>query len=81
MSHSVRINFESISIECRGICEIAANQLCKIDSLLEKINANSSSLINEETKEMQRSLLKRKSALKGKIDSLIAKAQRQAQKV
>jgi hypothetical protein len=80
MSHSVRIDYESISIECRSICEIAAGQLCKIDSLLEKIEAGSSRLLNDDTETMKKQLFARKAALQGKIDNLVAASEKQAWK-
>lgn len=80
MSHSVRIDYESISIECRSICEVAASQLCKIDSLLEKIDGSSSRLLNNETAEMRSQLLSRKAALRKKIDKLVEQSRIQGQK-
>lgn len=71
MSHQVVINFEAISIECRSICEVAAKQLCKIDTLLQKIDDSSKSFQGEETEGMKRALRERANAIKWKIDEIV----------
>jgi hypothetical protein len=71
MSHSVRIDYEGISIACRGICELAASQLCKIDTMLNKIEETSSLLLNEETQGLRQELKAIKDSLRSKINNLI----------
>jgi len=77
MSHSVRIDYESISIECRSICEVAAGQLCKINAMLDKISMSSSKLLNGETEDMKAGLLKQEAALREKIQNLVKASDRQ----
>ncbi|MDR0524703.1 MAG: hypothetical protein LBG90_02385, partial [Spirochaetaceae bacterium] len=49
-----------------------ASQLCKIDSLLEKIDAGSSRLLNDETAALRKQLAARKAALRENIDAVTA---------
>ena len=44
MSHAVHINYEQIAVQCRSICEVAQNQLCELNKLLETLEESSSRL-------------------------------------
>ena len=48
MSHQVRIDYNSISLECQSICEVASSQLCKMDSMLEQLEKSASRIFNEQ---------------------------------
>ena len=53
MSHQARIDFEGQAIQCCSICKTAENTLLDIDSILEKIDKNSSLLLNDESKTLR----------------------------
>jgi predicted nucleic acid-binding Zn-ribbon protein len=80
MSHSVVIDYQAIAIECRSICEVAAKQLCKIDSFLQKIDENSSSLLGYETDRMKQSLQQQAVTIKRQIDEIIRQSEETGKK-
>ena len=80
MSHQVIINYEAISIECRSICETAAQQLCKIDKLLRRLDESAKSLQGNETEGMKHALNERASAIKSRIDVVIKESARAAKR-
>ena len=49
MSHVSQIDYQFISIECQSICELANEQLYKLDKILENIESGSSQLLNSQT--------------------------------
>ena len=80
MSHQARIDFEGQAIQCCSICKTAENTLLDIDSILEKIDKNSSLLLNDESKTLREQLLKEKENLNNKIKELTKLAEEQKKK-
>lgn len=80
MSHQARIDFEGQAIQCCSICKTAENTLSDIDTILKKIEDNSSLLLNEDSKKLREQLLKEKDNLNKEINSLNQLAEEQKQK-
>ncbi|MDR1654343.1 MAG: hypothetical protein LBS01_12005 [Prevotellaceae bacterium] len=80
MSHSVIINYEAIAIECRSICEVATKQLCKIDSILKKIDESSSSLLGYETDRTKADLQQQAEIIRQRISNIIQQSVQVAKK-
>ena len=59
MSHVSQIDYQFISIECQSICELANEQLYKLDKILENIESGSSQLLNSQTDALKEEILKR----------------------
>ena len=58
MSHISQIDYKFISIECQSICELANNQLYRLDKILENIESGSSELLNSQTDALKREIYK-----------------------
>lgn len=71
MSHAVKIDYRGISLECQGICNLASSQLCKLDKMLDEIEAGSKKLLNSHTDALRREISKTKKKLQTKIDSVV----------
>ena len=80
MSHQARIDFEGQAIQCCSICKTAEHTLSDIDTILKKIEDNSSLLLNEDSKNLREQLLKEKDNLNKEINSLKQLAEEQKQK-
>lgn len=78
MSHAVRIDYQGISVQCQSICEVAGSQLCKLDKMLDEIEKGSSRLLNSQTDALRREITKTKQQIQEKIDSVIQKAGKKA---
>lgn len=74
MSHAVKIDYEGISIECQGICDMASSQLCKLDCMLDEIEKGSQRLINSQVKALRREVARIRSELQNKINSVVSHA-------
>lgn len=59
MSQRVQINYEQIAVQCNSVCEVAESQLKALDAMIEKIESNSSTLLNEQTAALKRQIEKR----------------------
>lgn len=78
MSQAVRIDYQGISIQCQSICEMASSQLCKLDNMLNKIEKESTQLLNTQTDALRKEITKIKQQLQAKINSVIVKARTNA---
>lgn len=78
MSHVSQIDYQFISIECQSICELANEQLCKLDKILENIESGSSQLLNSQTDALKEEILKSKRNIEDNIKSLINKVKKYA---
>ena len=78
MSHVSQIDYQFISIECQSICELANEQLYKLDKILENIESGSSQLLNSQTDALKEEILKSKRNIEDNIKSLINKVKRYA---
>lgn len=59
---------------------MASSQLCKLDSMLDAIEAGSKSLLNSQTKALRREVLSAKAKLQVKIDAVVRQAKANANK-
>lgn len=75
MSHQVKIDYEQIAVQCNSVCEVAESQLKALDALIEKIESNSSTLLNEQTVVLKMQIEKEKAALQKQIDKVRKKAE------
>ena len=75
MSQRVQINYEQIAVQCNSVCEVAESQLKALDVMIEKIESNSSTLLNEQTAALKRQIEKEKAALQKQIDKVRKKAE------
>lgn len=80
MSHAVRIDYQGISIQCQSICEMASDQLCKLDRMLDEIEKGSARLLNSQTDSLRAEIAKTKQILQRKIESVVQQAKRNASK-
>ena len=78
MSQRVQINYEQIAVQCNSVCEVAESQLKALDVMIEKIESNSSTLLNEQTAALKRQIEKEKTALQKQIDKVRKKAEEDA---
>lgn len=78
MSHQVKIDYEGISIQCQSICDVASSQLCKLDKMIERIEKNSSKLLNEHTEALKEELLAVKEKIKRQIEVVVQSAKYKA---
>ena len=78
MSHVSQIDYQFISIECQSICELANEQLCKLDKILENIESGSSQLLNSQTDALKEEIFKSKRNIEDNIKSLINKVKKYA---
>ena len=78
MSQRVQINYEQIAVQCNSVCEVAESQLKALDAMIEKIESNSSTLLNEQTAALKRQIEKEKAALQKQIDKVRKKAEEDA---
>ena len=76
MSHQVQINYEAIAIQCNSICEVAEKQLNELDRLLAKIESESTQLLNEQTRALQRQILSERESLLEEMKQLRERADR-----
>ena len=67
MSHASQIDYQFISVECQSICELANEQLCKLDKILENIESGSSQLLNSQTDALKEEILKSKRNIEDNI--------------
>ncbi len=67
MSHQVTIDFEGITISIQSQCETAAQSLCKIDKVLDRVHKTASKLESSKVKEYEDYLLKSKDEIQKKI--------------
>lgn len=79
MSHAVRIDYQGISIKCQSICEMASDQLCKLDKILDEIESGSQKLLNSQTDALREEVSKIKKNLQRKIESVIQLAKKNAE--
>lgn len=78
MSQRVQINYEQIAVQCNSVCEVAESQLKALDVMIEKIESNSSTLLNEQTAALKRQIEKEKAALRKQIDKVRKKSEEDA---
>lgn len=76
MSHAVRIDYQGISIQCQSICEMASSQLCKLDKMLDALEAGSTKLLNSQTDALRKEINKTKLELQNKIESVLSHARK-----
>lgn len=80
MSHQVKIDYEQIAVQCNSVCEVAESQLKALDALIEKIESNSSTLLNEQTVVLKMQIEKEKVALRKQIEIVRKKAEEDAKR-
>lgn len=78
MSHAAVINFQSLSIECKAICNVTENTLANIDELLNHISATSKTVTSAKIEEYKRYLTSERESVASQIESLRQKADEQA---
>jgi hypothetical protein len=77
MSHAARIDFEALSLTARITCEAALKQLCKMDTILERVKNAASELLTERVKGYEAYLLKERTNLQDEINKVIEKSKTQ----
>lgn len=80
MSRTVKIDYKGISIECQSTCEMASGQLCKLNSLLERLEAGATSLLNEQTKALREEIERMRNQLQAQINSVVEAAKVNAER-
>jgi len=80
MSRTVRIDYEGISIECQNICDLAGNQLCKLNRMLDELETNASRLVNAQTEALKHEILDMRNQLQRQIDKVAAVAANNARR-
>ena len=78
MSHAVRIDYQGISIKCQSICEMASEQLCKMNKILCQLEAGSQRLLNSQTEALKKEIVRLKEQLEGKIERVVNQAKNNA---
>ncbi|MCF0217581.1 MAG: hypothetical protein HUJ42_00850 [Malacoplasma sp.] len=72
MSRQVTVDFEGVSITIQSQCEAAANSLCKIDKVINRIHETASTLETQKVKEYQNYLLESKQKIQNAISEFTA---------
>lgn len=80
MSQQVQINYKQIAVQCNSVCEVAESQLKVLDAMIEKIESNSSTLLNEQTAALKRQIEKEKTAFRKQIETVRKKAEEDAKR-
>lgn len=80
MSHQAKIDYEQIAVQCNSVCEVAESQLNALEAMIEKIESNSSTLLNEQTAALKRQIEKERMALQKQIEEVRKKAEKEAKR-
>lgn len=78
MSQQVQINYQQIAVQCNSVCEVAETQLKIMEEMLEKIKANSSTLLNAQTAALEKNIIGERDALTEEIQALRTLVSQQA---
>lgn len=78
MSKTVKIDYKGISIECQSTCEMASAQLCKLNTLLERIEAGATTLFSEQTKALRQEIERMRNQLQAQINYVVSVAKENA---
>lgn len=78
MSQQVQINYQQIAVQCNSVCEIAEAQLKTMEEMLERVKANSSTLLNAQTAALEKSIIAERDALIEEIQTVRSLASQQA---
>ncbi len=78
MSHAAVINYQSLSIECKAICNVTENTLANIDELLNHISATSKTVTSAKIDEYRSYLISERESVACQIEGLRQKADEQA---
>lgn len=78
MSQQVQINYQQIAVQCNSVCEVAEAQLKTMEEMLERIKANSSTLLNAQTAALEKSIMAERDALTEGIQAVRSLASQQA---
>lgn len=78
MSHTVRIDYQGIAIQCQSICEVAKNRLQDLDEMLAKISDSSSRIMTRQVQELAETIQQERDALDKQINGVIKKADEEA---
>lgn len=70
MSHQVQIDYQGIAIQCQSVCEVAETRLKELDEMLYKLQASSTSLMEDRAVELVKAIKREKQDLTGQIDAL-----------
>ncbi len=70
MSRAAVIDYEAIGLETQAVCNLANNEVLKIDSLIENINKGATNIINDRIVNYQKELMKEKQILIEAIDAI-----------
>lgn len=70
MSHQAIIDYQGIAITCQSVCEVAESQLKEMDEMIRKLDSASTSLQNEETESLKKSISKDRERLLRQIESV-----------
>ena len=80
MSHRTQIDYQHIATQCKSVCELAENQLAEMNKLLQELENNSSSILNEQVSALKKSIQEERTKLQRNIDKVRAAAEVQAKK-
>lgn len=80
MSQQVQIDYQQIAVQCTSVCEVAESKLKALDAMIEKIESNSSLLLNEQTASLKSRIESEKAALQKQIEKVRQKAEEEAKR-
>jgi len=78
MSHAAVIDYQSLAIECKAICNVTENTLTDIDELLNYIDVTSKTVTSAKIGEYKRYLTSERESVASQIEGLRQKADEQA---
>ena len=80
MSHQVVIDYTAIAIRCESICEVAEKQITELDEELARLERQSLTLQNEQTKALVTEINKERNDFHKRTEELLAKAKELAKR-
>lgn len=78
MSHQVQIDYQGVAIQCQSVCELAEARLKELDEMLVKVQASSSSLMNDRATELVKAIEKERDDLLSQFKAVREQAEVQA---
>lgn len=78
MSARVEIDYQEIATECKAVCGLAERQLAETDEMLQQLKREASSLLGEETAQLEADIRAEQKKLRDDIDAVRMKAESDA---
>lgn len=78
MSHTIRIDYQGIAIQCQSICEVAEKQLTELDEMLAHLEKTSTAIITQQARDLANAINRERNALNNQLESVLEQAKKNA---